>query len=127
MVFIPPTPEQVHAYAHEIGFTNLDAARFVDYYEMIGWKVSGKTPMKNWKAAIRYWRSNDRDRSKIPLRPASLGALQLQLDKVEEEIRSILYIGGSAYRTIPTGDKRIRYEFLLKQRATLRLQIEGLP
>lgn len=30
-------------------------ANFWDYYESNGWKVGGKTPMKNWHAAARRW------------------------------------------------------------------------
>lgn len=32
-------------------------ARFHDYYEANGWKV-GKNPMKDWKAAFRYWETH---------------------------------------------------------------------
>lgn len=51
--FIAPTVDQVSAYAAEIG-KSIDADRFVDYYTAKGWLV-GKSPMKNWQAAIRNW------------------------------------------------------------------------
>lgn len=54
--FVKPTPDEVAAYAASIG-KQVDAQRFCDYYESKGWMV-GKNPMKDWKAAVRYWTSN---------------------------------------------------------------------
>ena len=33
----------------------IEAAAFCDHYESNGWRVSGKTPMVNWRAAFRNW------------------------------------------------------------------------
>lgn len=57
--FVPPTVEEVRAYCSEHGY-NIDAQRFVDYYQQGGW-VYGKahTPMKDWKAAARQWNSRN--------------------------------------------------------------------
>lgn len=55
--FIKPTIEDVENYCKEKNL-NLNAEHFIDYYESKGWVV-GKSPMKDWKAAIRNWcRSN---------------------------------------------------------------------
>jgi hypothetical protein len=54
--FVPPTPEEVTAYCEERK-NGIDAQHFVDYYSANGWKV-GKNPMKDWKAAVRYWERN---------------------------------------------------------------------
>ena len=55
--FTPPTYEQVSSYCLERN-NNVDAHRFVDHYEANGW-MRGKTKMKDWKAAVRFWeRSN---------------------------------------------------------------------
>lgn len=54
--FTAPTLEEVKAYCVERG-NNVDAERFVDYYASKGWLV-GKTPMKDWKAAVRTWEKN---------------------------------------------------------------------
>jgi hypothetical protein len=35
------------------------AERFCDHYAANGWKVSGKSPMKDWKASARSWLRND--------------------------------------------------------------------
>ena len=53
--FIPPLPEQVAEYAKSIGFDDLNAESFVDYYEKIGWGIKG-SKMKSWKAAVRTWK-----------------------------------------------------------------------
>lgn len=57
--FTPPTADEVRAYAQENAL-NIDANRFVDYYTAVGWKVSGKSPMKDWKAAVRNWAARDK-------------------------------------------------------------------
>ena len=63
--FQPPTLEAVKEYAKERG-NKIDPIAFFDFYEANGW-VQGKQekPLKDWKAAVRYWertginRSND--------------------------------------------------------------------
>ncbi len=32
-----------------------EAAAFCDHYASNGWRVSGKTPMADWRAALRGW------------------------------------------------------------------------
>lgn len=51
--FVAPSEDQVAAYARERGF-QIDAGAFVDFYASKGWKV-GRSPMKDWKAAVRNW------------------------------------------------------------------------
>lgn len=51
--FVKPTIEEIKAYVKEKGY-NVDAERFFSYYESKGWIV-GKSPMKNWKAAVSTW------------------------------------------------------------------------
>lgn len=55
--FSPPTIEEVKAYCEERK-NNVDAERFVNYYESNGWMV-GKSKMKDWKAAVRTWEKNN--------------------------------------------------------------------
>ena len=52
--FTPPTAEEVQAYCNERN-NGVDGQHFVDYYEARGWKIGGKQPMKDWKAAVRTW------------------------------------------------------------------------
>jgi hypothetical protein len=62
--FIPPTVEEVRAYCTETA-KPIDAEAFVDYFTSNGWKVGGKTPMKDWKAAVRQWRRRDEENGKV--------------------------------------------------------------
>ena len=55
--FVPPTPDEVTEYARSVGYL-LDGASFVDFYESKGWMV-GKSRMRDWKAAVRTWRSRE--------------------------------------------------------------------
>lgn len=68
--FMPPTEAEVAAYCAEMGYT-VDAERFCDYYASKGWVV-GKTPMKDWKAAVRTWMKNARPAK--PGQPANVPA-----------------------------------------------------
>ena len=56
--FRKPTLDEVRAYCLERG-NNVNAQKFINYYESIGWKV-GKNPMKDWKAAVRTWENNNK-------------------------------------------------------------------
>ena len=54
--FVPPTLEAATEYANEIEFRGI--AQWFDHYQSNGWMV-GKNKMKDWKAAIRYWKNKD--------------------------------------------------------------------
>ncbi len=51
--FVPPTVDEVRAFCEENGYA-VDAYQFVNYYASKGWVV-GKSPMKDWEAAVRTW------------------------------------------------------------------------
>lgn len=51
--FVPPTVDEVRQYCEE-RHNGIDPERFVSSYERKGWVV-GKTRMKDWRAAVRYW------------------------------------------------------------------------
>ncbi|MFO1006973.1 MAG: hypothetical protein U0929_13515 [Planctomycetaceae bacterium] len=55
--FEPPTIEEVQAYLTSRS-SNVNAEKFVSYYEANGWKV-GRNGMRDWKAAVRTWEAND--------------------------------------------------------------------
>lgn len=55
--FTKPTVEDVKAYCLERK-NNVDANKFIDYYESNGWMV-GRNKMKDWKAAVRSWERNN--------------------------------------------------------------------
>lgn len=56
--FVRPTLQQVRAYCDERK-NKVDPERFIDHYESNGWKVGGKSAMKDWKAAVRTWEKNN--------------------------------------------------------------------
>ena len=66
--FAPPTPENVRGYCREMGYANVDAERFVDFYAAKDWMV-GKNRMKDWKAAVRNWARQDQ--SPVAKKPAA--------------------------------------------------------
>ena len=73
---IPPTLEEVAAYCRERG-SAVDPEAFVAFYTSNGWKV-GKSPMKDWTAAIVTWErriTNDRSagRRTTPAAPSKKG------------------------------------------------------
>jgi hypothetical protein len=39
----------------------VDAERFIDFYTSNGWKIGGKSKMKDWEAAVRTWESRHRE------------------------------------------------------------------
>jgi uncharacterized protein YdaU (DUF1376 family) len=53
--FVPPTAAECRAYAIEIGMMETQALSFLDHFTSNGWKVSGRAPMRDWKAAMRNW------------------------------------------------------------------------
>ncbi len=52
-LFTPPSVKEVAAYAEERGY-DIDAERFVNFYESKNWMV-GKNKMAKWKAAVANW------------------------------------------------------------------------
>lgn len=66
--FTKPTLEEVEAYCTERS-NGISAQDFINFYESKGWKV-GKTPMKDWKAAVRTWEGKRKGTTKKPAAPA---------------------------------------------------------
>ena len=59
--FIPPTLEEVTAYCRERN-NNVDPQSFIDHYTANGWTI-GKSPMQDWKSAVRTWERSPQKRS----------------------------------------------------------------
>ena len=57
--FSKPSISDIQNYCNERN-NKVDAQKFYDYYESVGWKV-GKNPMKDWKACVRTWERNNFD------------------------------------------------------------------
>ena len=63
--FQKPTIEEIREYCRE-RMNGIDAEEFWNFYESKGWMV-GKSPMKNWKAAITTWeKSHNKERKVAP-------------------------------------------------------------
>ncbi len=58
--FTKPTLLQASEYFLELGsqVCNDDANAFIDHFDSNGWKVGGRSPMKDWKPAMRTWFRN---------------------------------------------------------------------
>jgi hypothetical protein len=54
----PRSLDEVIEYAYEIDLGKTDAEAFYDHFSSNGWKVSGRAPMKDWRAALRTWKRN---------------------------------------------------------------------
>lgn len=65
----PPSVEEVRQYCIERK-NNVDAQKFVDFYTANGWMQGRGKPIRDWKAAVRTWESNDFAPSGKPTRPA---------------------------------------------------------
>jgi hypothetical protein len=53
-----PTLDEVRSYCAErvaLGKPRIDPDAWFDHFSANGWKVSGKSPMKDWQAAVRNW------------------------------------------------------------------------
>jgi len=64
-----PKPDEVQAYLDELGETRFTGQQFHDSNQAKGWVVGrNRTPMKDWKAAVRTWRKfrNDEDKPQSP-------------------------------------------------------------
>lgn len=48
-----PSLEEWMEYAKEIGMLASEAHKLFDHFQSNGWKVGGKAPMEDWKAALR--------------------------------------------------------------------------
>lgn len=68
--FVKPTVDEVRAYCEERQ-NGIDPEYFVDYYEARGW-IASKTPMKDWKAAVRTWERRDNNRPRYKTRDERL-------------------------------------------------------
>lgn len=54
--FIPPDVGEVQDRISEMGYRHVTAGQFHSFYTSKGWKV-GKSPMKDWRAALAGWES----------------------------------------------------------------------
>jgi hypothetical protein len=55
---IPPTIEIVKAFFTSKGYPVVEAQKFFNHFQSNGWRVGGKSPMRNWHAAAENWMLN---------------------------------------------------------------------
>jgi len=55
--FVKPSLDEIRAYCRERR-NSVDSEQFIDHYESNGWKIGGRSPMRDWKAAVRTWERN---------------------------------------------------------------------
>ena len=98
--FTPPTKEEVFNYCMDNGY-GLNVDKFFSHYEANGWMV-GKNKMKDWKAAVRYWVSNEKDQPQKPAYPAKKTVAAQQYEQrdydneQQEALQRMLREGGLA-------------------------------
>lgn len=92
--FTPPTVEEVAEYCRERN-NGIDAQTFVDFYQAKGWMI-GKNPVRDWKACVRTWESNNR---KNALPTKTVVAQQYEQrdysSEQDEAMRRMLELGGT--------------------------------
>ena len=74
--FTPPSIQEISAYCAERA-NGIDPEHFHSYYEARGWFYSKGNKMRDWKAAVRTWEKNSKER-------AASGAIQTKLPTAEE-------------------------------------------
>ncbi len=56
--FVKPTLSEAEEYRSSKKL-NMKCSDFIDHFDSNGWKVGGKAPMKDWRAAMRQWAKRD--------------------------------------------------------------------
>ena len=64
-----PTRSDWLAYSKEIGWGTTDAESAFDYYESNGWKIGGKTAVKDWRACARNCQRRNQTTTKKENKP----------------------------------------------------------
>jgi hypothetical protein len=57
-VFVAPGLSEAIEFFKAEKYPEVEARKFFYHFESNGWKVGGKTPMKNWHAAAHHWMLN---------------------------------------------------------------------
>lgn len=66
-LFIPPDLEAVFRYFQGKKYPSVEAQKFFNHFLSNGWRVGGKSPMRNWHAAADNWILNGQNFKKEPL------------------------------------------------------------
>lgn len=104
--FVPPTLEQVIAFASEIGYPQHKAEKFFNYYSGTDWKA-GKRRLTNWQGKMREWKDEDAHGST----KNSVGGRRGRVEKLPEYMKNP-----------PKEGKDASPEYITAFREVLRLQ-----
>ena len=90
--FAPPTREECVAFGNSLGMPREESEKFFDHFTANGWKVSGKTPMRDWNASMRNWKRNmpqfaSSDAPKPIPKPVNAVDPGEELERLEREYR----------------------------------------
>ena len=90
--FSPPTREECIEFGDSIKMPRGESEKFFDHFTANGWKVSGKTPMRDWNAAMRNWKRNTpafsaSDAPKPIPKPVNAVDPDEELERLEREYR----------------------------------------
>jgi len=66
---IPPQWQNVVQFFSECNVSEIEAQKYYNHFQSNGWLVSGKSKMKNWKAAARNWILNSQKFNKSNTQP----------------------------------------------------------
>lgn len=86
--FSKPSIDDIRSYCFQRG-NNVDAESFFNFYESKGWLI-GKSPMKDWKAAIRTWEKRETQRPAAAPRPRRMSATENNM-RIMDEINGTNY------------------------------------
>lgn len=95
--FTPPSTDDAITYFCEQGSSAAEAKSFIDYYAANGWKVGGKSSMKDWQAAARNWLRRAGQYTRPQTRNASQESPADTLSRVADRLKagdfSLLEVG----------------------------------
>ena len=66
--FVPPTLDEVKAFAEKNELYSVDIERFFNHYTGHGWQVNGNT-VSDWQALLKKWDSVDYEKERYRTRP----------------------------------------------------------
>lgn len=95
--FTPPSEDEAINYFDEQGSSAAEAKSFLDYYAANGWKVGGRSSMKDWQAAARNWLRRTGQYTRPQTRNASQESPADTLSRVADRLKagdfSLLEVG----------------------------------
>lgn len=80
------------SYFLEQNGTTEDAEMWFDHFESNGWKIGGRSAMKDWRASVRYWMRNKKGFSNGRTQQSGRGSSQIERATFrhgEEEIKKL--------------------------------------